>query len=237
MSRTAPGAHSCPSALKVILPFPLLGRFQILPIKHSGGASSKTVFTEYAEGKFSRSMDVSLHCPFTPLRHAVADGEPSTAPCWDEQDENTNKPKTAMIMENNSLFIIKKKLCRWVIVHLWCKDNRICMSLSPKNHTISKFTVKLLVRLFILLLLFAFAPFILENETRGSLAQSYFYISNKWVFIFPGLLFLSFLTLLILTLRYRYQKIDLNWMLSLNTALLIGYIVLLYIRLYPVIFG
>jgi len=111
------------------------------------------------------------------------------------------------------------------------------MTDSPKNHTISKFTVKLLIRLFMLLLLVAFAPFFLEQKTVGPLSQTFLYIENKWAFIFPGLLFLSFLTLLVLTLRHRYQKTDLNWMLSLNTALLIVYVILLYAKLYPVIFG
>lgn len=111
------------------------------------------------------------------------------------------------------------------------------MTISSKNHTISKFTAKLLVRLFIILLLLAFAPFILKRQTGGSLAQTYFYIENKWAFIFPGILFLSFIILLVLTLRQKYQAIDLNWMLSLNTALLIGYVVLLYIRIYPIIFS
>lgn len=109
--------------------------------------------------------------------------------------------------------------------------------LSSKNHTISKFTVKLLVRLFILLLLFAFAPFIFEKKTVRPLGEIFLYIENKWAFIFPGLLFLSFLILLILTLRSRYQKTDLNWMLSLNTALLVIYLIMLYVKLYPMIFG
>ncbi|MBK1439764.1 hypothetical protein JHJ32_07200 [Parapedobacter sp. ISTM3] len=106
-----------------------------------------------------------------------------------------------------------------------------------KNHTISKFAAKLLVRLFILLLLFAFAPAILEQETVRPLGQTFVYIEHKWAFIFPGLLFLCFLALLILTLRHRYQKTDLNWMLSLNTLLLIIYVIMLYARLYPLIFG
>ncbi|SEL61939.1 hypothetical protein [Parapedobacter koreensis] len=108
---------------------------------------------------------------------------------------------------------------------------------SSKNHTISKFIAKLLVRLFILLLLFAFAPVILEQETIRPLGQTFVYIENKWAFIFPGLLFLSFLVLLIITLRSRYQKTDLNWMLSLNAFLLIIYVIMLYARLYPLIFG
>ena len=111
------------------------------------------------------------------------------------------------------------------------------MTIPSKNHTISKFIVKLLIRLFFLMLLFAFAPFVLEKETVVSLEQTYLYITNKWAFIFPGLLFLSFLTLLVLTLRHKYQKTDLNWMLSLNTVLLVVYLIMLYARLYPIIFG
>ncbi len=111
------------------------------------------------------------------------------------------------------------------------------MATLSKNHTISKFAAKTSVRLFMLLLLFAFAPVILERETAGPLSQTFLYIKNKWALVFPGLLFLSFLTLLILTLRHKYTKTDLNWMLSLNAILLIIYVVMLYSKLYPVIFS
>ncbi len=111
------------------------------------------------------------------------------------------------------------------------------MTFPSKNHTISKFVAKLLVRLFMLVLAFAFAPAILENKTVRPLSETVVYIQNKWAFIFPGILFLSFLTLLILTLRQKYQKADLNWMLSLNTGLLIAYVIMLYARLFPLIFG
>ncbi len=111
------------------------------------------------------------------------------------------------------------------------------MTIPSKNHTISKFVAKLLVRLFMLLLLFAFAPAILETKMARPLSSTFVYIQNKWAFIFPGILFLSFLTLLIVTLRHKYQKTDLNWMLSLNTGLLIAYVIMLYAKLYPLIFG
>lgn len=111
------------------------------------------------------------------------------------------------------------------------------MAIQSKNHTISQFSAKLLVRLFILLLLFAFAPVVLEQEATRSYSETFVYIENKWALVFPALLFASFLVLLILTLRHKYQKTDLNWMLSLNTALLIIYIIMVYIRLFPVIFG
>ncbi|MGK6349879.1 hypothetical protein [Parapedobacter sp. DT-150] len=111
------------------------------------------------------------------------------------------------------------------------------MTNTSKNHTISKFIAKLLVRLFILLLLFALAPFVFEKKTARPLEQTFVYMEHKWALIFPGLLFLSFFVLLVLTLRHRYQQTDLNWMLSLNTALLVVYVVMLYVRLYPLIFG
>src|SRR5690606_29412613 len=113
----------------------------------------------------------------------------------------------------------------------------LSMAIQSKNHTISQFAAKLLVRLFILLLLFAFAPVVLEKETTRSYSETFVYIENKWALLFPCLLFLSFLVLLFLTLRHKYQKTDLNWMLSLNTVLLIVYITLVYVRLYPIIFG
>lgn len=111
------------------------------------------------------------------------------------------------------------------------------MATQSKNHTISQFTAKLLIRLFILLLLFAFAPIVLEDRTTLSYSDTFIYLENKWALVFPGLLFASFIALLILTLRHKYRKTDLNWMLSLNTVLLIIYVVMLYVRIFPVIFG
>ncbi|MEH6306041.1 hypothetical protein RYH73_10340 [Olivibacter sp. CPCC 100613] len=111
-------------------------------------------------------------------------------------------------------------------------------SKSPisKNHTTSKFVSKLLVRLFILILAAAVVPAFVDDEIAAKLGTTYVYIENKWVFIFPLILFLSFLTLLILTGRNRHEKTDLNWMLSLNTLLLIIYVVMLFIRLAPLIY-
>jgi cytochrome bd-type quinol oxidase subunit 2 len=106
-----------------------------------------------------------------------------------------------------------------------------------KNHTISKFISKLLTRLFMLLLGLSVAPFLINKDLASRLETTYIYIENKWVFVFPAVLFLSFLTLLVLTGRARHEKEDLNWMLSLNTLLLIVYVILLYVKLYPAIAG
>ncbi|HWV72175.1 MAG TPA: hypothetical protein VN040_10680 [Pseudosphingobacterium sp.] len=110
------------------------------------------------------------------------------------------------------------------------------MKIISKNHTTSKFVSKLLVRLFILLLAAAIVPMFADKQIAAKMEATYVYIENKWVFIFPLILFLSFLTLLILTGRTKHQKTDLNWMLALNTLLLIIYVIMLFIRLAPVIY-
>lgn len=111
------------------------------------------------------------------------------------------------------------------------------MSIVSKNYTISKFSAKLLSRLFFLLLLFSFAPRVMGEDTLHPFQTLYFYMTHKWAVIFPGILFLSFVVLFVLVAKNKYRMVDMNWMLSLNAALLIGYLLVLYIRLYPVIFS
>ncbi len=100
----------------------------------------------------------------------------------------------------------------------------------------SKFFAKLLLRLFILLLLFSLAPFFIQHGLDARLQHIYISLPNKWALIFPVLLFLAFLTLLIITLRTKYKYTDLNWMFVLNTLILVIYLVLVYVRLLPIIF-
>ena len=58
------------------------------------------------------------------------------------------------------------------------------MRVTPKNHTISMFTAKLLTRLFILLLLFSMAPFLIDKQLSARAEHIYVYLENKWTFIF-----------------------------------------------------
>lgn len=106
----------------------------------------------------------------------------------------------------------------------------------PKNYTISKIAAKLSVRLLLILLLMAIVPFMMDKESADQLNRTYLYITNKWALLFPALLFLSFIILLAITLKHKYTKLDLNWMLTLNATLLIIYIVMLYIRVFPLVF-
>lgn len=110
-------------------------------------------------------------------------------------------------------------------------------NMTSKNHTISKLVAKTMVRLFLLVLVLAFTPLFMGEETSGSLQNVYLTITNRWALVSPALLLLIFIVLLILALRQKYSKVDINWMLSLNAGLLIIYLLLLYSRVYPYVFG
>lgn len=87
------------------------------------------------------------------------------------------------------------------------------------------------------MLLAAFiVPVFVNDQVAARMQTTYVYLENKWIFIFPLILFLSFLTLLILVGRTKHEKTDLNWMLSLNALLLIIYVIMLFARLYPVLY-
>lgn len=100
----------------------------------------------------------------------------------------------------------------------------------------SKFFAKLLLRLFILLLLFSLTPFFIGQGLDGRLHHIFINLPNKWALIFPAILFLSFLTLLIITLRTKYKYTDINWMFVLNSTILVVYLVLVYVRILPLVF-
>jgi len=50
--------------------------------------------------------------------------------------------------------------------------------------------------------------------------------------IFPAILILGFISLLIICTLKKYQEADLNWLLVLNTLILIAYGIAIYIRIY-----
>lgn len=106
-----------------------------------------------------------------------------------------------------------------------------------KNHTISQIMAKVTTRLFVFSLVLSVVPFIAEGEYVQNLNETYLYVINKWVLIFPLVLFAGFLILFLLVLKHKYAKVDLNWLLTLNASILILYVVLLYVRIYPLIFS
>ncbi len=103
---------------------------------------------------------------------------------------------------------------------------------ASKNHTTSKFTAKAVLRL-ILILMLAPVFFYLSQDKAQLLGHVVF--PNKLALIAPLMLLLIFVVLLILVLKNKYQKIDLNWLFVLNGIFLILYLILLFTRIFPIL--
>jgi hypothetical protein len=97
----------------------------------------------------------------------------------------------------------------------------------------SQIAAKIATRLFLILLLLAMIPF-LQGDT-SKLQHLYLTPKHIWTLAFPILLILGFIALLIICSLKKFAKTDLNWLLVLNTVVLIAYAVTLYIRIYQLI--
>ena len=96
---------------------------------------------------------------------------------------------------------------------------------------VNRIVTKIIVRLFFLLLLIAVVPpFFMGDQTK--LQHIYLSFHYKWEMIFPAILILGFISLLIVCAAKKYKEPDLNWLLVLNTVILIAYGTAIYIRIY-----
>jgi hypothetical protein len=94
----------------------------------------------------------------------------------------------------------------------------------------SQIAAKAVVRIFFILLLASVVPYFAGNNQK--LQHFNFVIAHTWTLIFPALLIAGFLGLLITCTIKRYKVIDLNWLLVVNTLVLIAYGVAVFIRVY-----
>ncbi len=106
------------------------------------------------------------------------------------------------------------------------------MKKSRQKQSISKLIAKVLLRVFLIILALSAVP-LLNNKNNNQLDQMHLQFANSYAFIFPILLFVIFVVLLIVMLKHKYNKIDINWLFSLNAAFLIIYLLLLYSRILP----
>jgi cytochrome bd-type quinol oxidase subunit 2 len=94
----------------------------------------------------------------------------------------------------------------------------------------SKIAAKIAVRLFFTLMLIALVPPFLMGE-KSKLSRIYLSFRHPWEMVFPAILVLGFISLLIISKVKKYRETDLNWLLVLNTAILIIYGAAIYIRI------
>jgi hypothetical protein len=97
----------------------------------------------------------------------------------------------------------------------------------------SQIVAKVVVRLFFFLLLIALVPYFAGNNAK--LQNFNFVIHRKWTLIFPGLLIAGFIGLLITCTIKKYKEIDLNWLLVINTLVLIAYALAVFMKVYQAV--
>ena len=98
---------------------------------------------------------------------------------------------------------------------------------------ISQIAAKLVVRIFFIMLLIALIPFLQGDNSK--LQHIYLMPKNLWTLAFPILLIIGFVVLLVTCALKKYSKQDLNWLLVVNTVVLIAYAATIYIRIYQLI--
>lgn len=92
----------------------------------------------------------------------------------------------------------------------------------------SSFVAKLLVRLFFVLLLIVMFGIVNHQSELNRLGSISLY---QWQLIFPVLLIAGFITLLVMCSLKKYSIPQLNWLLSLNTLMLIIYGIAVFMRI------
>ena len=97
----------------------------------------------------------------------------------------------------------------------------------------SQIVAKVVVRLFFFLLLIATVPYIAGNNAK--LQNFNFVIRQKWTLIFPVILIGGFITFLVLCTIKKYKEVDLNWLLVINTLVLMAYGLAIFIKVYQAV--
>jgi len=97
----------------------------------------------------------------------------------------------------------------------------------------SQIVAKVVVRLFFFLLLIALVPYFTGDNAK--LQNFNFVIRHKWTLIFPAIILGGFISLLVLCTVKKYKEVDLNWLLVINTLVLIAYGMAICIKVYQAV--
>ena len=89
---------------------------------------------------------------------------------------------------------------------------------------------KAVSRLFLILILLA-AVFLFRDDS-SKLQHLYIVTKSKWMFAFPALLVCGFVFFFFRCTVKKYAETDINWLLIINTLVLMAYCVTLFMRVY-----
>jgi len=94
---------------------------------------------------------------------------------------------------------------------------------------VNQVITKAVVRIFFILLLVALVPFITGDQS--AFQNVYLSFHHWWELVFPAIIILSFMVLLVACATKRYQVPELNWLLVVNTVVLVAYGIAIFIRI------
>jgi hypothetical protein len=94
----------------------------------------------------------------------------------------------------------------------------------------SSIVAKAVSRLFLLLLLCAAVPLFKVDSTKFQ--HLYIVANHKWLFVFPVILVGGFIFFFIRCTIKRYSEPDTNWLLVINTVILMAYCATIFARVY-----
>ncbi len=97
----------------------------------------------------------------------------------------------------------------------------------------SQIVAKVVVRLFFLSLLLAAIPLFQVDSSK--LQHLYIAAKNKWLFFFPLLLIVGFVYFFTRCTTKKYTDPDSNWLLVINTFVLMAYCATLYFKVYELV--
>ena len=94
----------------------------------------------------------------------------------------------------------------------------------------SQIVAKAVVRVFLLLLLISTGPYLVGHNPK--LQNFHFVVRQKWTLAFPAILVIGFITFLVLCTKNKYKDVDLNWLLVINTVVLLAYFLTIAYTIY-----
>jgi len=93
---------------------------------------------------------------------------------------------------------------------------------------VSKFVTRIVLRVFVILLVAAIVPLFQADQSK--LQHIYLTFHYSWQLIFPVIIVISFLVLLVVCGRKKFNEPDTNWLLVVNTVVLLAYVIAIFIK-------